>query len=348
MGIEKPEFVWFLNEKYRGLASIETSIKITEKNYLNTITKLNITTPDLSFNYLVNYWLLYETLINKDSLKENEYKNIFIPLKDLYITYLNKNQTITLKYIISLYEYIKKTEDFLNLDDKLMEKIKNYINKNIENSKIYYEALDSFIKLSKMYNKNIDTKKLQERLKNIKNILIKKENKTIIETSELLLIDIASTEDIANIEDSLNIKNYKDNEMLYLKVLYKLKKYDLLYQTYQELNPINKTSTKEKIDKYLYEPYFVKSNYTDLYYIATKYILGINIIKDRLYITPHLPQGIENFSITYRYINTTYNIDVKLDKKNKILVDDYYEEVDYIRLKNDFKVHNIVIRRKNK
>ena len=72
--------------------------------------------------------------------------------------------------------------------------------------------------------------------------------------------------------------------------------------------------------------------------------MGIKIVGDKLYIKPHIPNNIRINNITYKYVNTIYKISIDLDAKhNYITIDDYIEEVNYIKLKNDLKIHYVKI-----
>lgn len=348
-GIDIYKNIWFLKEKYSNISSIETSIKITEKTIYNNLCKLNVSTNNNAFDYLINYWLLYEISINEDKLELENYIGIVNYFRDTIIYKLKYYKDIDSKYINTLYNYIYNTSNTTLLSNETYNKIKEYIDNNIESTFKYLDTLSSFIKLSKIYDKNIDMKLYKDREKEIINNLKNNNIDDIIYKSELLIRDINSDLDKEYIINNLDINNYKDNFILYLKVLNKLKEYNLLYNTLNEYNPINITKDASNINKHLTEPYFVYDNITDIYNIAVSYILGIRITNEKLFIKPHLPDNIKNYKLTYKYGNTTYNIIVNANaKNNEILIDDYKEEVDYIKLKSDFKVHNVIVNIKEK
>ena len=72
-------------------------------------------------------------------------------------------------------------------------------------------------------------------------------------------------------------------------------------------------------------------------------ILGFNKQGNKLYINPHLPDDFQEYTITYKYHNTTYNITINLTGKKTIILDGKKIKEDYIPLINDEKIHNVTV-----
>ena len=343
LGYDTSDNIRFLRERYSNMSSIDTTIKISEKTIYSDIYKININTNYRSFDYLINYWLPYQIINNIDNMKINELVSVINPLKDNISYSLNKYNKVDYNYITSLYNYIDITNDNSILNKDIYTKIKEFIDKSNTISFSALDAIDSFIKITKLYNKNFDTKNYKNKLDIIYNNLRNTTDTSFDYKAELLIHNLISDKDRLLIKDNLKTENYND-KILYLKVLYILKEYDLLYKEFQNINPINKTKDKDDALIYAKEPYLVNNNYAYLYEIAIKYILGIKIVGDKLYIKPHIPNNIRINDITYKYVNTIYKISIDLDAKhNYITIDDYIEEVNYIKLKNDLKIHYVKI-----
>ena len=145
----------------------------------------------------------------------------------------------------------------------------------------------------------------------------------------------------------------------YIMALIKEKKYDEAYRYYQMINPV----TKNNIEEYKVEPYVIAADiysatnmagrggwtwYTGsagwFYNVGIRNLLGIKKEGSILNIEPCVLDKFKKFNITYRYLDTTYDIEVKKDKTDKIIVDG--TSVSKIKLVNDKKKHDVVIYRK--
>ena len=145
----------------------------------------------------------------------------------------------------------------------------------------------------------------------------------------------------------------------YIMALIKEKKYDEAYRYYQMINPV----TKNNIEEYKVEPYVIAADiysaanmagrggwtwYTGsagwFYNVGIRDLLGIKKEGSILNIEPCVLDKFKKFNITYKYLDTTYDIEVKKDKTDKILVDG--TSVSKIKLVNDKKKHDVVIYRK--
>jgi len=156
---------------------------------------------------------------------------------------------------------------------------------------------------------------------------------------------------------------YTHSVAWYIMALIKCGYVDRAYQYYQMINPVNRTDTKEKVDKYCIEPYVIAADiYSNLKYPArggwswytgsagwfynvglTK-ILGFTKEDNYLRIEPNTPSEWKNYEIEYRYMDTLYKIKVNLNKeKNSIMVDGESVNSNSIKLKNDKRIHAVII-----
>lgn len=109
-----------------------------------------------------------------------------------------------------------------------------------------------------------------------------------------------------------------------------LNKSEKALELFKMINPIEHTSTKEKIDRYKVEPYVIAADiygsgnllgrggwtwYTGssswFYKAGIEYILGMKIKEGVLRIEPCIPKDWEEYKIRYEYKTSVYNITVK-------------------------------------
>ena len=149
----------------------------------------------------------------------------------------------------------------------------------------------------------------------------------------------------------------------YIMALIKVGEKQKAYDCFQMINPINRSLNRKDAQKYAVEPYVIAADiYSNPYYTArggwTWYtgsagwfyniglteILGIKKEGNSLRIKPNVPDNWKSFEIEYKYIDTVYKIKVNLKgKKEGILVDGDVISKDYITLKNDKRLHAVVI-----
>ena len=152
----------------------------------------------------------------------------------------------------------------------------------------------------------------------------------------------------------------------YIMALIKSGYSDRAYKYYQMINPINRSLDKKSIDTYKVEPYVIAADiyskvgyegrggwtwYTGssgwFYRVGIEEIIGLKKRGDKLYIEPHVPREWKNYEITYKYLDTTYNIKVILDSKNKIIIDGKENKSpNIIKLDNKKKSYDIIVYRK--
>ncbi len=257
-------------------------------------------------------------------LKTTEDKDILSEdINYVIVKYTDDNEVYykSSKYNDSLYSHIEKVID-------------NIIsNKECYNKILLYKAISIFIEITKYYDKNKDNKKYRELLKYIKKEITENKNDLFYR----ILFDLKYDDNI----DINDILKAKENILLKIIVLIKINKVDEAYKYYQNLNPIIKTNNKRKALKYNKEPYLL--NKSSIYYmIGLELFLGFQKQGKKLFIRPNLPSYVNNYNLTYKYLNTSYNIKVKkTNKKSYIKIDDLLTE--YIILKNDYKEHDVEI-----
>ena len=301
LGISDLTYLNFLKEKYSNIATINTSLTIST-NILSIF-------PEIAKETIINN-------IQEELTEENLFYLIYTT--SIYIDQSEQTEILS--------EKIKKEA---NLYEQLKIKITNLKKEKNTNKFYLYMILEQFIKLSKQYDKNIDTKKIKEELTTIKKELLKDKDK--ISKIYRILLGITTNKE-EKVIISKKIPTFLQNkEILYLYFLLKEQPYDILYEHFQNITSYN-IENIEKINKY--------SSY--LYQIGLEGILGFKRKNKKLYIKPHLPSSIKNYQLTYQYLNTTYHINIIIkNKENKLLINNQQENIDYIELKNDYKPHNI-------
>lgn len=149
----------------------------------------------------------------------------------------------------------------------------------------------------------------------------------------------------------------------YIMALIKLGAKDKAYDYYQMINPINRSLTKKDVMRYKVEPYVIAADiYSNIsnparggwtwytgsagwfYNIAITEILGIKKEGNTLRFKPSVPTTWKSFEVEYKYLDTLYKIKVNLNSKNDgILVDGDKINKNYITLKNDKRIHAIIV-----
>ena len=149
----------------------------------------------------------------------------------------------------------------------------------------------------------------------------------------------------------------------YIMALIKLGAKDKAYDYYQMINPINRSLTKKDVMRYKVEPYVIAADiYSNIsnparggwtwytgsagwfYNIAITEILGIKKEGNTLRFKPSVPTTWKSFEVESKYLDTLYKIKVNLNSKNDgILVDGDKINKNYITLKNDKRIHAIIV-----
>ena len=149
----------------------------------------------------------------------------------------------------------------------------------------------------------------------------------------------------------------------YIMALIKIGAYDKAYEYYQMINPINRTLNKKDVQKYKVEPYVIAadiySNSNNLarggwtwytgsagwfYNIGISEILGLKKEGNTLRFSPAVPKSWKSFEVEYKYCDTLYKIKINFNNKNQgIFVDGDKINRNYITLKNDKRIHAVVV-----
>ena len=146
----------------------------------------------------------------------------------------------------------------------------------------------------------------------------------------------------------------------YLMALIKAGYHDRAYRYFQMINPASRTTKKADVDTYRVEPYSIAADiysseffpgrggwtwYTGsagwFYRVGAEEILGLHKIGDKLKLDPRIPISWDSYKMTYRYMDTEYNIEVKKGKKESLIVDGKAQNSDTITLKDDKAKHKI-------
>ncbi len=161
---------------------------------------------------------------------------------------------------------------------------------------------------------------------------------------------------------------YTHSTSWYIMALIKIGMVDRAYKYYQMINPINRTLDKKGVNQYKVEPYVIAADiysnesyparggwtwYTGssawYYYVGLTEIIGFKKQGNKVFIKPSVPSDWEDFELEYKYLDTTYKFKVSFGKKDEITLDGDKIKEDYITLKNDKRVHAVIvnIRRSN-
>ena len=149
----------------------------------------------------------------------------------------------------------------------------------------------------------------------------------------------------------------------YLMSLLKTGYCDRAYNYYQMINPINRTLDEKSTNRYKIEPYVIAADiYSSknhpgrggwswysgssgwFYNIGLTMILGFIKEGNRIHFEPHLPGGWNSFEMEYHYLDTTYKIKVNVGgTKDNIILDGEKLDKKYVTVKNDKRVHAIIV-----
>jgi cellobiose phosphorylase len=137
------------------------------------------------------------------------------------------------------------------------------------------------------------------------------------------------------------------------------------WELLQMINPINRTSSEDKISKYKTEPYVIAADvyaepkhkgqggwtwYTGsagwMYQLIIHSFIGLKREGNTISFTPCLPEEWKTFKVHYRYMNTMYHI-VFTQKEGTdsimVIADGVKQEDNRITLTDDEAEHNIQI-----
>jgi cellobiose phosphorylase len=137
------------------------------------------------------------------------------------------------------------------------------------------------------------------------------------------------------------------------------------WELLQMINPINRTSSQDKVARYKTEPYVIAADvYTEpkhkgqggwtwytgsagwMYQLIIHSFIGLKKEGDTLSFTPCVPEEWRTFQIHYRYMNTWYHINVTQTggtDSRKVIADGVTQEGNMIKLSDDGFDHEIQI-----
>lgn len=155
---------------------------------------------------------------------------------------------------------------------------------------------------------------------------------------------------------------YTHSVAWYIMALIKAGYGDRAYRYYQMINPVNRSLNSDLVASYKTEPYVIAADiysakehsgrggwtwYTGsagwYYRVGISEILGLKKHGDMLKVDPAMPIAWEKFNVTYRYIDTTYEIEVVKSKKDSITLDGKTTDGDTFKLVNDKTTHKVVV-----
>lgn len=156
---------------------------------------------------------------------------------------------------------------------------------------------------------------------------------------------------------------YTHSVSWYIMALIRAGYQDRAYNYYQMINPINRTLDKKATDTYKVEPYVIAADiYSNknnpgrggwtwysgssgwFYNVGLTEILGFIKEDNRISFKPHLPSGWKSFELEYHYLDTTYKIKVNVTaNKEDIILDGEKVDKEYITIKNDKRIHAVVV-----
>jgi cellobiose phosphorylase len=140
--------------------------------------------------------------------------------------------------------------------------------------------------------------------------------------------------------------------------------YEKTWELIQMINPINHGSNVETINAYQVEPYVMAADvygmplhkgrggwtwYTGsagwMYQLILESFIGLKKEGSHLHFKPRVPAAWQSFTITYRYMDTTYIITCNRTAKNstegKLLLDGNEQESKFLLLSNDGQSHAV-------
>ena len=276
---------------------------------------------------------------------------------------------------------IKKYDSKFDLSrfNEFNEKIKVNLNKKAWEGEYYLRAyFDNGDKLGSHENSECKIDLISQSFSILSGVVPKKEREEVITSVEENLVDekkkiiklltpaFSKTLDnpgyIMSYPKGIreNGGQYTHSVSWYLMALIKAGYHDRAYRYYQMINPINRSSKKEDEDIYQVEPYVIAADiysseffpahggwtwYTGsagwFYKVGIENILGIQKHGDKLKLNPKIPIAWDGFKAKYKYLDTIYNIEVKRDNKELFKLDGKSQINNYIRLKDDKKIHDV-------
>ena len=278
---------------------------------------------------------------------------------------------------------IKKTKHTIDFDkyEKFIDNLKDSLNKEAWDGNYYLRAFyDNGDKLGSSENTECKIDLISQSFSILSGVASKERTqKAITSVEEFLVDDKAKIIKLLTppFEKTLNnpgyIMNYpkgiRENGgqythsvSWYLMALIKAGYHDRAYRYFQMINPINRTKAENKTDIYKDEPYVIAADiyssnsfyarggwtwYTGssgwFYKVGIEDILGFHKHGNKLTLKPKIPIAWDDFKLKYKYMDTTYVIEVSKGPKESLSLDGATKSGNTINLKNDKKEHKVVL-----
>ena len=155
---------------------------------------------------------------------------------------------------------------------------------------------------------------------------------------------------------------YTHSVAWYIMALIKAGYSDRAYRYYQMINPVNRGINNSLANSYKVEPYVIAADiysakehngrggwtwYTGsagwFYRVGIREIIGLKKKGDKLKLDPKMPVHWDSFKVCYRYMDTTYNIEVIKGSRDEVILDGVSQISNKIDLVNDKSVHMITM-----
>lgn len=280
------------------------------------------------------------------------------------------------KEILKKYKKISTTEY-----DTFQEKLKKALNDNAWDGNYYLRAFfDNGNKLGSIANDECKIDLISQSFSILSNVIEKDRVQKVIDSVEENLVDKdlkiiklltpAFSKSLDNpgyiMDYPVGIREnggeYTHSVAWYLMALIKIGKVDLAYNYYQMINPINRTLSEKDVNIYKVEPYVIAADiysskqaparggwtwYTGsaawFYNVGLSEILGLKKEGNTLRFVPSIPSNWDGFEMEYKYFDTLYKIRVHVSNNCDIVLDGDKCNKDYITLKNDKRIHAVVV-----
>ena len=395
----KDDYLWLIFATYRYITITEDYTILRENVPFVEGEKLNDNEMEkgIVFNYSSNYADLYEHCRLALTKALNELGENGLPLMGGgdwndgmnkvgekghgTSVWLGFFLCIVLDYFIKITGVYDKNID-VSKYKKEREKLVNNLNKVAWDGNYYLRAFfDNGHKLGSKDNKECKIDLISQCFAILANIPDNKKIASILKAIEINLVDKKTnivkllTPAFDNNPDNPgyimdypvgireNGGQYTHAVAWYIQALIKVNKFDEAFNIFQMINPILRTDSLEKANKYELEPYVISADiysnpdfngkggwnwYTGsagwFYYVGLNDIIGFKKVGNKLFIEPHVPKDWKNFEITYKYSDKTiYHISVNFNKRNELIIDNIKQKKKYINLIDDKKEHNVVV-----
>ena len=261
------------------------------------------------------------------------------------------------------------------------EKLKKSLNKEAWDGKYYLRAFfDNGDKLGSSENSEckidlisqsfsilsdvVPADKLEQVIESVENELVDNDNRIVKLLTPPFEKSLNNPGYIMNYPKGIreNGGQYTHSVSWYIMALIKAGYHDKAYDYYQMINPINRSLSLELVNSYKVEPYVIAADiysaekfpgrggwtwYTGsagwFYRVGITEILGLKKHGNLLSVSPAIPGNWKKYQVKYRYIDTTYEIEIIKGKNETVIVDGKTNNSNMIELVNDNEIHKVVV-----